>query len=95
MKNLSEKIKLLNKILFSLMIVTSVVSMYLSNNLATKGALLSKMEDEVFALEIENQYLYSKYNQNIALGNISAKAQEHGLTRASVDFYSSPSFASR
>lgn len=87
--------KNLNKILFGLMIITSIISMSLSNDLATKGVALSKTEDQVFALETENQYLYSKYNQSVALETISAKAEEKGLIRASVDFYTAPSFASR
>ena len=96
MKNFNiQQLHTLNTILFVLTVITSIASMYLSNDLATKGVNLSHLEDRVFALESENQYLSSEYYQAIALENVSAKALENGLTKANVDFYSAPSFASR
>lgn len=96
MKNFNlEKLNILNGILFVLMIITSIVSMYLSNDLANKGVHLSEVEDKVFSLEMENQYLSSKYYEDTSLKNIAISAEESGLARANVDFYTSPSFASR
>lgn len=81
--------------MFCLTILSSITSMYLSNDLATKGISLSKTEDKIFALQTENEYLYSKYYRQIALDNIASVASENGLAKAGVDFYTAPSFASR
>ena len=91
----SEKLNILNTVLFAVMVITSICSMYLSNDLANKGVHLSEIEDHVLTLEMENDYLSSKYYEGIALQNVAFNAAESGLTKANVDFYTSPSFALR
>ena len=69
--------------------------MYFSNALSNKGEILAETENKIEQVKKENEYLKAKIYTLTSLHNIDQKAQEKGLAKGNIDFYDSPSFASR
>jgi len=81
-----KKPALIIGILTILVLMLSVVRIYVSNQIATSGVVLGKMEEEVSAYKTENILLSEKLYSASALTNIEREASKLGFVEQKSDF---------
>lgn len=73
-----KKPALLITILISIIAVLSIVRIFISNNIATSGIVLSRISEQVEKYKLENSILSEKLYNLSALTNVSEKAYHLG-----------------
>ena len=69
------------KILILILIILGIFQIFVSNQLATAGERLSKTDEEIKALEEENEFLKKEIATCSSLTTIAKKAEEAGFLR--------------
>ena len=95
MKKTNIVLKIINITLAVLIVLSVGFRIYYSDISSTAGNELSYYTGQFDMLEKENQILQNEYYTLTSLSSLSAKAQELGYVSAVVDYYTSPSLASR
>jgi cell division protein FtsB len=91
-----KKVNKIINITLAILIVLSIgARIYYMDKSATAGEELAQLTTEIDVIEKENQILQNKYYSLTSLSSISERAQELGYVSAVVDYYTSPSLASR
>jgi cell division protein FtsL len=75
-----KKPRLILLILFTVTIILSLIKIFVINNIATSGILLSKVQEEVNKYKLENSEISSKIYSLSSLTYINSKARELGYT---------------
>lgn len=72
--------------LIILVLVLSVVRIFISNQVATSGVLLGKIQEEVAGFKTDNILLSEKLYTKSALVNIDSEAENRGYVEQKTDF---------
>lgn len=72
--------------LIIIILTLSVVRIFISNQVATSGVLLSKIQEEAAGLKTENVLLSEKLYTKSALVNIDSEAENRGYVEQKTDF---------
>jgi cell division protein FtsL len=81
-----KKPALIIGLLLFVAISLSVVKTFVSNNVATSGVVLSKVEEEIDKYKVKNALLSEKLYTLSSLTAISGKAKKMGYTKSRTDF---------
>lgn len=82
MKKPAVIISILLFVIFSL----SMVRIYISNNVATSGVMLEKVQNALTSVKLENIILSQKLYTESSLTDIADKAQSQGYIESKTDF---------
>jgi hypothetical protein len=66
--------------------ILSIVRIFVSNNIATSGIALGKIEEETQKYKLENSILSDKFFTYSSLTNIASKAYDLGYTDKKSDY---------
>jgi hypothetical protein len=72
--------------LIILVLALSVVKIYISNQVATSGVILGKIQEDAANIKMENTLLAEKLYTESALTNIDSKAEKMGFVEQKSDF---------
>lgn len=72
-------------------ITLSFVQAAISNKLSTKGALISKIEEEIYYYKTQNSILSEQFLSYSSLTNLASRASELGFTKENKQFVLNPS----
>lgn len=77
---------LLILILIIIVVTLSIVRIYVSNNIATSGVILGKLQEKIGKLQTENAVLSQNVYENSSLNFIASKAAELGFINNKTTF---------
>ena len=72
--------------LFVIVFTLSVVRIYISNQVATSGAILGQVQNEIDSYKTENIQLAEKLYSQSSLTNVAKEATKEGFVDISSDF---------
>lgn len=81
-----KKPVLLILILIITVMTLSIVRIYVSNNIATSGVILGKLQEKISKLQTENAILAQNVYENSSLNTIASKAAEFGFVSNKTSF---------
>ena len=73
-------------ILVVIVMALSIVRTYVSNNLATSGIMLSKIESDIEKLQTQNSIIAEKLYENSSLSSLYDKANKIGYVKDANSF---------
>lgn len=73
-------------ILIIIVATLSIVRIYVSNNIATSGVILGKLQEKIGKLQTENAVLSQNVYENSSLTVIASKAAELGFVSNKTSF---------